>query len=89
MKTIKVLLSICLLSLYAQTAFAEKANINQIKQNISSDVDKRIQILNTYKICVQAAKVRPNIKTCRANKKAAMQALKAERKLKRAPHKGQ
>ncbi len=70
MKILTALLITCSVASFAA------GTIDERKQKIADNVDKRIAVLQTFKTCVQASETKEAIKACRVTKKEAMKALK-------------
>lgn len=56
----------------------KQENLNEVKSKITSNIDKRISNLNTFKSCINSASTREQMKSCRENHRSSSKALKSQ-----------
>ena len=86
-KLIKLTAITCLLG--ATTIFANPANFAKKKEFMLNHLDKKIELINTFKGCVNSASKRGDLKSCRQTYKASVKELRAKAKAKRAEFKAE
>jgi 5-bromo-4-chloroindolyl phosphate hydrolysis protein len=86
-KFIKLTAITCLLG--ASTLLANPANFAKKKEFMLNHLDKKIELINTFKGCVNSANKRDDLKSCRQTYKASMKELKSQAKAKRAEFKAE
>ncbi len=84
-KLIKLTAITCLLG--ASTLFANPANFAKKKEFMLNHLDKKIELINSFKSCIKDASKNKELKSCRQSYKASMKELRAEAKAKRAEFK--
>ncbi len=67
--------------------FANPALFKARKEFMLNHIDKKIELLNSFKSCISTATKRSDLKICRQNHKASIVKLKEEAKAKRAEFK--
>lgn len=69
-------------SLLISSAYADhhEENFDQVKQQITTNIDQKISALQSHKSCVQTAKAKEDLKKCRESHKTAMKKLHEENK---------
>lgn len=77
MKVLLVAMSLLISSAYAEL---NEENFDQMKAQISTNIDQKISTLQTHKSCVQSAKTKEDLKKCRETHKEAMKKLRNENK---------
>jgi ABC-type transport system involved in cytochrome bd biosynthesis fused ATPase/permease subunit len=58
----------------------KQENLNEAKAKVTSNIDKRIANLNTFKSCVQSASTHDQMKACREKHRSSSKALKSQMK---------
>jgi hypothetical protein len=77
----KLLIAVLVVGSFSAFANADKKDENfaKMKEHIISNIDKRIEVNQKNKSCVQAASKREDIKDCHKKMKDAMEQIKEER----------
>ena len=73
---LSIMLSVNNVVLAGEGKQENKQKFDQVKVRILQNLTMRIEIINTFKSCVEQAKTWPELKICKEDKKSAMQALK-------------
>ena len=81
LKTFKVITVIILIS--SSFIFANPALFKAKKEFMLNHIDKKIELLNSFKSCVSSATKHSDLKKCRQNHKASIAKLKEETRAKR------
>jgi 5-bromo-4-chloroindolyl phosphate hydrolysis protein len=84
-KLIKLTAITCLLG--ASTLLANPANFAKKKEFMLDHLDKKVELINTFKSCIKSASKNRGLKSCRESYKASIKELRAKAKAKRAEFK--
>jgi 5-bromo-4-chloroindolyl phosphate hydrolysis protein len=84
-KLIKLTAITCLLG--ASTLLANPANFAKKKEFMLDHLDKKVELINTFKSCITSASKNRELKSCRESYKASIKELRAKAKAKRAEFK--
>lgn len=82
----KINLALCSVTLVFSTlASAEEADwrMEEFKQKLTQHIDKEIEILTQFKTCIQSAKTRPDLESCKDAKNEAQKKNMSEMKKER------
>ncbi|SFV65368.1 hypothetical protein MNB_SV-14-1273 [hydrothermal vent metagenome] len=70
-------------------SLANPAKFTEKKEFILGHLDKKIELINSFKSCINSATKNKELKSCRQTYKASMKELRAKAKAKRAEFKAQ
>jgi 5-bromo-4-chloroindolyl phosphate hydrolysis protein len=86
-KFIKLTAITCLLG--ASTLLANPANFAKKKEFMLNHLDKKIELISTFKSCIKSASKNSELRSCRQTYKASIKELRAKAKAKRAEFKAE